>query len=105
MAEKFDLRRHIRFGTTVEAADYDVPTQRWNVRVRESDGSTRTRSANLVISAVGIFNPVKMPDIKGLDSFTGPRFHTASLKAPRVESFGRDTMTFCPATLLPKYSA
>jgi len=77
VAEKFDLRRHIRFNTTVEAADYDVATQRWRVRVKEADGSAATRTANLVISAVGIFNPIKMPDIKGLDSFAGPRFHTA----------------------------
>jgi 4-hydroxyacetophenone monooxygenase len=34
-----------------------------------------------VISAVGIFNPVKLPNIKGLDSFAGPCFHTAEWPA------------------------
>ncbi len=77
VAEKFELRRHIRFNTTVEALDYDAATQCWQVRVKEHDGSILTRKANLVVSAVGIFNPIQMPDIKGLDSFAGPRFHTA----------------------------
>ena len=77
VAAKFDLRRHIRFNTTVEAADYDSTAQDWKLRVRESDGSTATRAANLLISAVGIFNPIKMPDINGLASFQGQSFHTA----------------------------
>ena len=77
VATKFDLHRHIRFNTTVEAADYDVQAQRWRLTVREADGSPGRRNADLLISAVGIFNPIKMPDIKGLDCFAGPRFHTA----------------------------
>jgi 4-hydroxyacetophenone monooxygenase len=31
----------------------------------------------VLISATGIFNPLKFPDIKGLDRFEGPSFHTA----------------------------
>ncbi|MCC6710030.1 MAG: NAD(P)/FAD-dependent oxidoreductase [Gammaproteobacteria bacterium] len=77
VADKFQLRRHIRFNTTLEAADYDAATQRWRLRVTEPDGATVRREANLVIAAVGIFNPIKMPDIAGLEQFQGPCFHTA----------------------------
>lgn len=77
VAEKFNLRRHIRFETEVKSADYDKETQGWKVTVQCPDGSRESLRSNILISAVGIFNPIKMPDIKGLDSFKGPRFHTA----------------------------
>ncbi len=77
VAEKFNLRPHIRFETEVKTADYDNAAQQWKVGVQCADGSQETLQSNILISAVGIFNPIKMPDIKGLESFKGPRFHTA----------------------------
>ncbi len=77
VAEKFNLRPHIRFETEVKSADYDKDTQGWKVTVQRPDGAREILQSNILISAVGIFNPIKMPDIKGLDSFKGPRFHTA----------------------------
>jgi 4-hydroxyacetophenone monooxygenase len=81
VAEKFNLRPHIRFQTEVKSADYDKKTQRWQVTAQLADGSHETLTSNVLISAVGIFNPIKMPDIKGLESFKGPRFHTAEWPA------------------------
>jgi 4-hydroxyacetophenone monooxygenase len=75
--DHFDLRRHIIFGTEVDSAVYDEATQIWTVSSRDSDGSPRTVSANVVISAVGLFNKPKIPDIAGMDRFAGPMFHTA----------------------------
>jgi 4-hydroxyacetophenone monooxygenase len=94
VADKFNLRSHIRFETEVKSADYDEPSQRWKVAVRKPDGSEETLKGNILISAVGIFNPIKMPNIKGLDSFKGPSFHTAQwpsgvdLKDKRVAMIG-----------------
>jgi 4-hydroxyacetophenone monooxygenase len=94
VADRFGLRSHIRFETEVKSATYDNATQRWAVAVRNADGSQRTLEANVVISAVGIFNPIKMPTIKGLDRFQGPCFHTAEwpadldLKGKRVAMIG-----------------
>ena len=94
VAEKFHLRSHIRFETEVKSADYDEPSQRWKVAVRKADGAEETLNGNILISAVGIFNPIKMPNIKGLDSFKGPSFHTAQwpadvdLKDKRVAMIG-----------------
>lgn len=77
VADKFNLRPHIRFGAEVESAAYDTPSQRWRVAVKRADGSRQTLESNVLISAVGIFNPIKLPNIKGLDRFAGPSFHTA----------------------------
>jgi len=77
VADKFGLRSHIRFGTNVKSAEYDEETQYWLVEIQEGDGAQRILKANILISAVGIFNPIKMPDIKGLDRFAGPCFHSA----------------------------
>jgi 4-hydroxyacetophenone monooxygenase len=81
VADKFNLRPHIRFETEVKSADYDKETQRWKVAVQQADGSRETLTTNILISAVGIFNPIKLPDIKGLDRFAGPCFHTAEWPA------------------------
>jgi 4-hydroxyacetophenone monooxygenase len=81
VAAKFDLRSHIRFDTEVESSAYQAANQRWKVTVRKADGTRETLEANVVISAVGIFNPIKMPIIKGLDRFAGTTFHTAEWPA------------------------
>lgn len=77
VADTFNLRPHIRFETEVKSAEYDEKTQQWKVAVQRADGSQEVKKSNVLISAVGIFNPIKLPNIKGLDRFTGPCFHTA----------------------------
>ncbi|MGB5758950.1 MAG: NAD(P)/FAD-dependent oxidoreductase [Acidimicrobiales bacterium] len=77
VADRFDLRRHIRFGTTVSTTRYDEKSKTWAVTMTGPDGETETMEANLVISGTGIFNPPVLPDIDGLDDFAGPSFHTS----------------------------
>lgn len=77
VADKFNLRPHIRFETEVKSAAYKEKTQQWEVTIQQPDGSHATLESNILISAVGIFNPIKLPNIKGLDRFAGPCFHTA----------------------------
>lgn len=81
VADRFDLRKHIRFETEVEAATYDSESQGWEVAVRHADGTHQTLKTNVVISGVGIFNPIKLPNITGLEQFRGPWFHTAEWPA------------------------
>lgn len=76
--DHFDLRRHIIFGTEVDSAVYDESTQTWEISSRDNDGSPRSVTANAVISAVGLFNKPKIPDIAGMERFRGPVFHTAN---------------------------
>ena len=77
VADKYDIRRHIRFNTEVTEAAFDESNGRWAVTVRDTDGSTETIEANAFISAVGQLNRPSIPDIAGLDDFAGPVFHTA----------------------------
>lgn len=72
MADQFDLRRHIRFGVSVTSAQWDADDQQWTVTAEEG-----TWTGTAMISAVGLFNNPKIPALPGIDSFTGPLFHTA----------------------------
>ncbi|HWA92736.1 MAG TPA: NAD(P)/FAD-dependent oxidoreductase [Rhizomicrobium sp.] len=100
MADKYGLRAHIRFETTVSEARFDEKTSLWNVRVKDKSGREETLTANAVISAVGQLNQPKMPDIKGLSSFKGPAFHTArwrhdvDLAGKRVAVIGTGATAF-----------
>ncbi|MEU6700712.1 NAD(P)-binding domain-containing protein [Pseudonocardia sp. NPDC046786] len=73
IADAYDLRRVIRFGTEVVAADYDERDATWTVRTADGD----TVTASVLISATGALNRPRVPEIPGLDTFTGPIFHTA----------------------------
>ncbi len=77
MAEKYDLRSHIAFNTTVEEAVFIEHEALWRVRVRDPDG-VRTLQAEALITAVGQLNRPNIPDIKGKESFAGPSFHSAA---------------------------
>jgi 4-hydroxyacetophenone monooxygenase len=77
VATKYGLLPLIRFSTSVVRAEYDQEHQGWNVLVRDAGGRTETLRADVVVSAVGAFNPPKIPPIPGLDRFKGPFFHSA----------------------------
>jgi len=76
MAEKYDLRSHIAFNTTVEEAVFAEDKALWRVRLRDPDG-VRTLDAEALITAVGQLNRPNIPEIKGKNSFAGPSFHSA----------------------------
>jgi 4-hydroxyacetophenone monooxygenase len=77
VSHRFNVRRHIRFNTKVESAVYNEAGMDWTVRVHDAAGSVDDLRANIVISAVGLLNVPKMPNIPGLDTFQGPCFHSA----------------------------
>ena len=75
--DKYELRPHCRFSTAVTSLTWDEPTSTWQVGVRNPDGTMEVLEARFVISAVGSLNIPRLPDIPGMDSFTGPSFHSA----------------------------
>jgi 4-hydroxyacetophenone monooxygenase len=75
--DRHGVRPHVRWETEVVAAAWDDDSGTWSVTVRNPDESIETLSARAVISAVGLLNRPKLPDIPGLDSFEGPLFHSA----------------------------
>jgi 4-hydroxyacetophenone monooxygenase len=77
LADKYDLRQHIRFNTEVTAAHFDESRSVWVVTTRDADGQAASTAAKALISAVGQLNRPSIPNIPGLDEFAGPVFHTA----------------------------
>jgi len=73
VADKYDVRRYMRFNTTVEGARWDGDAQVW--RVALSDGETL--SAQFLIAATGFLCQPRTPDITGIDTFGGRIIHTA----------------------------
>ena len=76
-ADKYDLRRHIRFDTEVTSAKFDESRARWRLTIRSSDGVSAVIDANAVITAVGQLNRPSIPPIAGIERFCGKLFHTA----------------------------
>jgi len=72
VADKYDVRRHIRFDTRVEGARWDADAQLW--RVALADG--QTLSARYLITATGFLSQPHTPEIPGIDSFAGTIIHT-----------------------------
>ena len=77
VADKYELRQHIRLGTEVTEARYDEHEGLWRITAQDTRGNREDHSARVLVSAVGVLNRPKMPDIAGADSFAGPAFHTA----------------------------
>lgn len=76
-AKEYGLLERTRFGTEVVSAEYDEPAARWRVRTRGKDGREEILVANAVISAVGMLNRPKWPEIEGLETFGGACFHSS----------------------------
>jgi cation diffusion facilitator CzcD-associated flavoprotein CzcO len=72
VADRFDLRKSIEFGTRVTEANYDEAAQRWKVSTDKGEAITAT----YFISAVGCLSAANKPDFNGADSFKGKTYHT-----------------------------
>jgi 4-hydroxyacetophenone monooxygenase len=83
LADTFDAvgaAPNTRFGTEVLSAIFDDATQTWRVTVRSGD-ETEVLTANTVLSAVGVLNKKKMPNVVGIDRFQGRSFHSSEWPA------------------------
>jgi len=61
-----------RFNVTFESAAWDAETDRW--RIETSAGPT---TARLLVAAGGALSDPKMPEIDGIEQFTGAVFHSS----------------------------
>ncbi|PTR31589.1 cyclohexanone monooxygenase [Rhodococcus sp. OK519] len=71
-ASEHGVHERVRFGTELVRAQWDETARRW---VLETSNGTFT--ANAVIAAAGPWNQPLIPDIPGLDGFTGEVFHSS----------------------------
>jgi cation diffusion facilitator CzcD-associated flavoprotein CzcO len=73
VADKYDVRRHMRFNTVVEGARWDSDANTWLVALAGGE----TLSARFLITATGFLSQPKAPDIPGITTFEGKIIHTA----------------------------
>ncbi|MEP9394159.1 NAD(P)/FAD-dependent oxidoreductase [Gordonia sp. VNK1] len=73
VAEKYDLKRRMEFGTVVERAVWDDEAAAWTVST--ADGAQRT--CRYLVTATGFLSQPHTPDFDGLDTFAGTIAHTA----------------------------
>jgi cation diffusion facilitator CzcD-associated flavoprotein CzcO len=73
LAEKHGVLPHCRFGSGVRSASWDEGAARWTLELESGEPVV----ADVVVSALGMFNELAWPDIEGVDSFAGTSFHSA----------------------------
>ena len=72
-AQKYGILPHCRLQTAVESATWDESRACWTLKLESGE----TVEAEVVVSAIGMFNELNWPDIEGLDTFAGKSFHSA----------------------------
>lgn len=72
VADRFDLRRDIRFDTRLISATWNDTDARWEITTDHDE----QLSSRFLVMAVGALSRAKQPEIDGVDSFSGEVFHT-----------------------------
>ncbi len=85
VAERFDLRRDIRFDTTVSAARFEEARGQWVIET----SSGESLCAKLCIMATGCLSAPRIPDAAGLEDFEGEYFHTGLWPHEGVDVAGK----------------
>jgi cyclohexanone monooxygenase len=71
--EKYGVTPHLRLGTSVRRASWDDEASLWRLEVNPGEPLT----AQILVSALGMFNEPYWPDIEGRDTFQGQLLHSA----------------------------
>ncbi|WP_197377419.1 flavin-containing monooxygenase [Mycolicibacterium baixiangningiae] len=74
VADKYDVRRHMRFDVTVDSARWDEDAEVWRVLLRGGEVIV----SRFLIAATGFLSQPQSPDIPGLADFRGRTIHTAA---------------------------
>src|SRR5262249_51713395 len=85
VADRFDLKKDIRFNTRVVAASYDEGANRWRGRTEAGD----TYVVKFLITAVGCLSTANVPQIPGLEGFAGDWYHTGQWPHEGVDFTGK----------------
>ena len=71
--DKYSLREHIQFNTSVTRAEWNDETKRWHIALK----SGQAMNCGVFVSAVGQLSRPQTPAIDGIESFNGSLFHSA----------------------------
>jgi cation diffusion facilitator CzcD-associated flavoprotein CzcO len=85
VVDRFDLRRHMRFGAAVASAVWDDASATWAVTAADGD----TVEARFLVTATGVLSVPYLPDVPGLDDFAGVQHHTGRWPAEPVDLRGK----------------
>jgi cation diffusion facilitator CzcD-associated flavoprotein CzcO len=85
VADKFDLRRDIQFGSRVAAAHFREASRSWEIALE--DGHRYT--TRFLITAIGILSAPTMPNIPGVGTFEGQSCHTHQWPKSGVDFAGK----------------
>jgi cation diffusion facilitator CzcD-associated flavoprotein CzcO/acetyl esterase/lipase len=85
VADRYDLRRDIRFGTRITAAVWDEAARRWRLRTGDGDEV----SCRYYVMASGCLSLPKTPDIEGVDRYRGEVYLTGRWPHDRVDFSGK----------------
>ena len=93
-ADRYDIRRHIRFGAELTEAEFDEERLCWHIKLRDRQGRSESVTTPILITAIGVLNRPAIPVIPGMKTFAGPMFHSAQwdhtveLKGRRIALVG-----------------
>ena len=96
VADRFDLRRDMQFGTRVSGAEFDEAAGLWQVRVEPSGtggsahpGVRGVFSAQFLVMATGCLSSANLPAFPGIDTFAGQSYHTGRWPHEDVDFTGK----------------
>lgn len=75
VARKWGVLEHVAVDHDLQSATFDETTDTWHLVLRRSGGGTVTRSANALVTAMGVFANPRHFDAPGLSEFEGAIVH------------------------------
>ena len=84
VADRFKLRKDIRFSTRIRSANYDEKKAEWEVVAEEGD----TYRSNFCIFATGCLSSYNLPKFEGIEDFSGATYHTGQWPHEGVDFSG-----------------
>ncbi|SFR96761.1 flavin-containing monooxygenase [Sphingomonas jatrophae] len=85
VADRFDLRRHIRLSTRVERMTFDEAADRWHVHTSRGDHIV----CRYVVAATGSLSAANTPPWPGRETFRGEIYHTTEWPRDGIDFTGK----------------
>ena len=84
VADRFKLRKDIRFSTRITSSNYDEKKAEWEVVAEQGD----TYRSNFCIFATGCLSSYNLPKFEGIEDFSGATYHTGQWPHEGVDFSG-----------------
>jgi cyclohexanone monooxygenase len=84
VADRFKLRKDIRFNTRITSSNYDEKKGEWELVAEQGD----TYRSNFCIFATGCLSSYNLPKFEGVEDFSGETYHTGQWPHEGVDFSG-----------------